>query len=775
MISSLSTDDRLTLMYKTMFGVNNIDNTSGNTTFQGNTNVALHLDVFKNGLFVNNTTISSSLYVSYNSYLQNDSTINSSLFISGNTILFNDSTIGSNLNINGNTIVNNNLNVNGNSILNNSVTVLSSLNISGNAVFNNNIITNNLSSINNYININSNTINIGSPSSKIQMIGSSLTIATNELDLSDRVLLLNINSDDIAPFDNGGSSGIEIIGQQGNGFIQTTPDGLKFQIKAPLDSNINYINTTQSSDESFSISGNATLYQSSTFCSNIYVSSYTTFEGNTLILSEFNVSGNSLLQGSSTVNGSLFVSGNTLLLGSTTFNSSLFINNTTNINGSTTIDSTLLISGNTNIGGQITILSFLNTAGNAIVYGNITVNSFLNVSGSTIFNGQTSILSSINIKDDTNIMQNSNIFGSINISGNTIINNTTTINSSLVVSGTTSLFGNITLGSNFSVYGNIINKMPEYQTNSQAKAGGIPLWGLYRTGGIVKICLDDVPPTINLSGPSTVSISLGNSYNDQGVIALDYENNILPVYMTYLGTGSTNIISSSILVTGTSTLVTGTSVLSYGNYTITYSATDNIGNIGNNYRNIIVFNPVPQPVYIFSGGTISSNYWCVTDKTQGQAWTGNDISRSVFIPSNYDWSKGLSLSFQINFSQFYHGLFSFRANHNTGSRGLYHLHNQDSSYIGNDINLVETRGLDLTGNNSFLFSFPNDGSFTVWKNGSIVYTAPTTANVLTTTTVGSDVFFGVSQIATNYLLSATLNNIKIWNQPMVWQNYLFTY
>lgn len=144
------------------------------------------------------------------------------------------------------------------------------------------------------------------------------------------------------------------------------------------------------------------------------------------------------------------------------------------------------------------------------------------------------------------------------------------------------------------------------------------------------------------------------------------------------------------------------------------------------------------------------------------------------MPSNYNWSKGLSLSFQINFSTFYYGLFSFRGNHNTGSRGMYQLHNQDSSYIGNDVNLVDTDRLNLTGNNSFLFSFPNDGSFTVWKNGSIIYTAPTTANILSTTPSGPDVFFGISQISSNYLLSGTLTNIKIWNQPMVWQSYLFT-
>ena len=41
-MSALTTDDRLTLVYKTMFGLNNIDNTSGNTTLQGQSFINSH-------------------------------------------------------------------------------------------------------------------------------------------------------------------------------------------------------------------------------------------------------------------------------------------------------------------------------------------------------------------------------------------------------------------------------------------------------------------------------------------------------------------------------------------------------------------------------------------------------------------------------------------------------------------------------------------------------------------------------------------------------------
>jgi hypothetical protein len=48
MNNNLTTDQRLILEYKTMFGLDNIDNTSGNTTLQGDVNIASNLYVFNN-------------------------------------------------------------------------------------------------------------------------------------------------------------------------------------------------------------------------------------------------------------------------------------------------------------------------------------------------------------------------------------------------------------------------------------------------------------------------------------------------------------------------------------------------------------------------------------------------------------------------------------------------------------------------------------------------------------------------------------------------------
>ena len=58
----LSTDQRLTLRYKEMFGLNNIDNTSGNTTFQGDIYVTNRFDIFGNSIVMKNVSVNSLLY-----------------------------------------------------------------------------------------------------------------------------------------------------------------------------------------------------------------------------------------------------------------------------------------------------------------------------------------------------------------------------------------------------------------------------------------------------------------------------------------------------------------------------------------------------------------------------------------------------------------------------------------------------------------------------------------------------------------------------------------
>ena len=67
----------------------------------------------------------------------------------------------------------------------------------------------------------------------------------------------------------------------------------------------------------------------------------------------------------------------------------------------------------------------------------------------------------------------------------------------------------------------IISNLPNYKNNTEAVSGGIPLWGFYRTGGILKIRLDDTPPQLSLVGNNIINLLYGNMYIDPGVNAYD--------------------------------------------------------------------------------------------------------------------------------------------------------------------------------------------------------------------------------------------------------------
>jgi hypothetical protein len=93
--------------------------------------------------------------------------------------------------------------------------------------------------------------------------------------------------------------------------------------------------------------------------------------------------------------------------------------------------------------------------------------------------------------------------------------------------------------------------------------------------------------TLPLSGSTSITINLGSTFTDPGVTSIEDITNInLPVYITFIGSGSNNYINNNILISGSSTLITSTSLLTSGSNTITYSSTDTTGNI--NYINRII-------------------------------------------------------------------------------------------------------------------------------------------------------------------------------------------
>jgi hypothetical protein len=142
------------------------------------------------------------------------------------------------------------------------------------------------------------------------------------------------------------------------------------------------------------------------------------------------------------------------------------------------------------------------------------------------------------------------------------------------------IYGNTTLMSTLNILGQIIASLPNYSTNSAALAGGVPYWGFYRTGGILKIALNATPPTVQLNGPSTITTTSGLlNYYDPGVSGQENSGPSLFGYLISISSNTTmNIIPNQILLSGPSTLITSTSLLVTGSYQITYQVTDNEGN-----------------------------------------------------------------------------------------------------------------------------------------------------------------------------------------------------
>jgi len=571
-------DANLLQVYKNMVGLGNIQNVSGNSTFLGGVSVNSNLYVSSTAIFNNSVTVRGGLYVSGLTIINNATTILSSLKVSGSTIINGATSILSNLNVSGNTYITGNLSVSGPSIyFNGATTIGSSLSVSGTGFFQQAIYTNSINALNNNLTIDGQIINIGNANSNVYINGTSTYIATTNLQIIDKLISLNINSSTLLGIDSGGNSGIEILGTSGTGYIKTNPDGTSFIIKAPANPNSGYI-VIQDLNNSIYITGTSTLIGSTSVSSDLLVSGNTILQGSTSILSSLNVSGFTIINGNTTINNNLNVSGNTIIYGATTMNSSLNVSGNTCIIGNTTIVNSLYVSGNSVTNGNVSITSTLVVSGNSAIIGSQTIGNSLYVSGSSYLQS-TTILSTLSVSGTTIINSSASISSNLCVSGTTVIGGNVSINSSLSISGSSAIYGNASLMSSLNILGNIIASLPNYHSNAQAAAAGIPVWGWYRTGSILKIRLDENPPTIILKGPASIKLTASNSFTDPGAtsIAYDSSGNIVSIYMVSLvsnAASTINLLSSNILISGTTTIIPQTSSLAAGTYTATYLATD---------------------------------------------------------------------------------------------------------------------------------------------------------------------------------------------------------
>ena len=554
----------LTIKYRKLFGVSKLLVSNDTTDIIFDDQISNNYSSVVGNCIVNNNLICDSLYLLNNITCTN--LISSSDITITNNSIFNNLTL-TNLNINNNCIISNNAIITGNTI-HNKITQLASLNV--NNVLANVINTNNIYQYSNIININSDSITIGKPSGIINILGTVSYISGSNLKISDKLITLKDTS--LVP---NSYYGFDILGtDNNNGFIKTL-DNDRYEIKAPLDTVKKYI-VEVDLNENINITGVSVFYNNVTVLSNINILKDTTYNKlyvNNLYISSFSVCNNyysnninisDLTYISNNVYTNKLISNNINVLNMTAL--SLFnVQSNFCVLSNMTLNSNLIVNNNVIVKNNMTILSSLTINASTIVNNNLTVNSNLYISSTALLNNNLSV-------------------SKLNVFSDTLINDSFTLTSKLTVGRNMNIVGNVTLNSPF-IAGTIIMPLVNYTTNNEA-AVTIPKWGLYRTGGIVKIRLDIIAPVIILNG-GTVSITTTQFYTDPGVTTTDNDDSGILTYITSIKNNSTAVeILPNILVSTSS--ITTTLKFTAGTYTITYTAYDLIGNIGTKPRTLNV-------------------------------------------------------------------------------------------------------------------------------------------------------------------------------------------
>ena len=253
---------------------------------------------------------------------------------------------------------------------------------------------------------------------------------------------------------------------------------------------------------------NIILKGDTTINSNLYISNSSTI--NNLIVNNFHVLNNSIFNNIN-INNNLIIPNNIIGKSNAIINSNLISNNKNNFNylkanNINVIANTLVNKGNSNN---------LAIGGNSILQNTTTCISNINISGSTYFNNLTCLTNFYNknlISQDITInsilyISNLSIFNKLKILKDTNVNNL-------------NLMGQLNTN-NFNLNGYTVCNLPEYPNNATAALAGVPYWGLYRTGNIVKVRLNINIPIATLNSSSVISLYLNEIYVDPGVTIID--------------------------------------------------------------------------------------------------------------------------------------------------------------------------------------------------------------------------------------------------------------
>ena len=395
--------------------------------------------------------------------------------------------------------------------------------------------------------LNSDNINIGTTNNIINIYGSTNAINIDNLRIEDTIINLNRN-----PIDNGNNSGILIDSNAQNGIIASNNESDFFNIKAPD-------NTTQ-------------VMLLSNNNNELFITGYSTIQNN-YITRDFN--GKEISINEITVLNTLTtddLNTNKITINNIIHSNNIYITSQSNITNNITTNDLYcnLITTTSDIEINSSIICEYNITSNNIQDNNNVSNSIdvlnsknnkLNINGNFDVSNTSNIVNNISNDITINNILNTNNFNPNNISIHSDLNIENYYSTQNVTSHNSIIMGKV-----------IIPDVAEYETNLQAFNASIPLNKIFRSGGILKIRVNETLPNMTLIGNSTINLTLGNQYIDPGVNSNDYLNNKLDVFIISIGNDTYNIqLINNTEVTQVSSIST------QGLYTITYKSTDSDG------------------------------------------------------------------------------------------------------------------------------------------------------------------------------------------------------
>ena len=369
------------------------------------------------------------------------------------------------------------------------------------------------------INIEADTINIGNSNTTVNIYGESKYFIENNADIVDKNIELNIDETSfidgtISGNDNGGNTGIEILGDVSSGHLKTNNNADGLLLKLPNDVDQQKVLLFDDTDTIRGVN-NSTVEGTMVVNKNLFVENKLTAD--TLTGEGFQVGDNFTVMGNLTVNDNGNITTPLVDIGATTNIGNDLSSNSIN---TTTLQTEQMMASklNATVGSVLSNtssdfkgnLESLNTRAE----GNATFGVARNLNLSTLLgNSISNNLNTVNITTMSSVEANELETNNMYVHSNLSVLHDFTANNSFTANSTMSLTNKV-----------IIHDVLDFNNNADAGLQGIGFNQVYRYGGILKVKISTVPPTITLNGLDNIVfiVTPGNEeFKDPGGVVTD--------------------------------------------------------------------------------------------------------------------------------------------------------------------------------------------------------------------------------------------------------------